>query len=1151
MNRKLLLILAALITTPLLLIAATGGFLLFTQSGAQWLFSRLQERELLSYQNIRGSIGQGLQIESLVIETTSNRISIRNIDADIALSHLLKAELHIDRLASSELSVLLKPQPEDSPPNVFDIKKLLLSEQPLIPVRLSLGQLTINQLLVKTQSEEYPLQNLNLTGQFDQHGIQHLALQLNHPWGHLKADGFAHLGPALRTNLNVDWSVRLPNEEIISGNTQLQGNKNQLLVSQQTSEDVASTIQLKVVDLFTQPKLDVKGQLDSLYLPSVSSTQLSHVQFKFKGTTEKLETSMKGNIRFQNLSDIGFDLLGTIDRQKIKVSQLALNTDAGVASFNGIMSWDEGKTSWRGTATSEAFAANQIHPLLPEKVNGALQITGSQSDQLQLEFSSQGLSGQFREFSFNSALSGHWQDNTLYLEQLNATVGESQLSLSGSAGADKLDAIISLDAPNIGFLSPGATGSLRLNGTLSGTPTLPNLQAQGEGVDLSFSGLSVAGFSFMLNLNQGLFKADGNHIDFNDLKYQSIQLDSASLMAEGNWKQPQLSVNAQNSKAALVMVSDTQFSPNQVSGAIKDLQLIIDNYGRWQLDNPATFQYHQTRGWSLTDLCLTEQASHLCTQAAANTNHLGFTLKGTQLPLSLLNMVAPLPVVLEGRLDIDALIEKTDGHLTGYSKLSQGSFKEPLLLFIDPSSKTPLSLNAVAAEVAIDGQRLTGQLSATINTSGSLNGQLNIDNLLAPDGPLNAEFNYDIPDLTPYTDISPTLGFTSGKLSGSLTVSGTRKNPVISTDTELNIPGLLIHPLAIEWHDVVVKIKTNPHRSTEIAASLRAGEGILQMNGQLTGRSSRDWAAKLNLSGDNILLIDQPDRRLIANPDLQVVATQDGIQVDGKMVIPEARLIIKPTSGKLAITEDARIHDENATAQQPALSVSASAEVIFGDRVHIEAYGLKTNLTGKMLLFRKARSALLGEGELDLVNGYYKAYGQDLKIDKGKLQFSGSIVRPTLDIKAQRVAGDVTAGLHVTGSIDNLQSRLFSSPALTDSEALSYIIRGKPLSESSSADKSLFSNAALSYAIGQSTSISTKIAQLAGLDELGIEAEQGIETLGFSLGKHLTPNLYVRYGIGVVDKVNKLFTQYQISEKLFLQSEIGEGQSIDLIYRVK
>ena len=98
-----------------------------------------------------------------------------------------------------------------------------------------------------------------------------------------------------------------------------------------------------------------------------------------------------------------------------------------------------------------------------------------------------------------------------------------------------------------------------------------------------------------------------------------------------------------------------------------------------------------------------------------------------------------------------------------------------------------------------------------------------------------------------------------------------------------------------------------------------------------------------------------------------------------------------------------------------ALCASASATT-----VRLSAFGLKTKLGGTLLVDQDEHQLGLS-GQLKLAAGSFRAYGQNLLIEKGEVTFSGPVDDPLVNIEAIRnpdsIADDVTRGraCHRTG----------------------------------------------------------------------------------------------------------------------------------------
>jgi translocation and assembly module TamB len=103
--------------------------------------------------------------------------------------------------------------------------------------------------------------------------------------------------------------------------------------------------------------------------------------------------------------------------------------------------------------------------------------------------------------------------------------------------------------------------------------------------------------------------------------------------------------------------------------------------------------------------------------------------------------------------------------------------------------------------------------------------------------------------------------------------------------------------------------------------------------------------------------------------------------------------------------------------------------------------------------------------QLTLLNATYKAYGQDLTIDKGQLLFAGDVRNTGVNITASRKASDwndkTIAYLNLTGMLTKPTSSVYTKPALNESDALAYLLTGGPLGKSTSSHAGILAKAAL------------------------------------------------------------------------------------------
>jgi len=275
--------------------------------------------------------------------------------------------------------------------------------------------------------------------------------------------------------------------------------------------------------------------------------------------------------------------------------------------------------------------------------------------------------------------------------------------------------------------------------------------------------------------------------------------------------------------------------------------------------------------------------------------------------------------------------------------------------------------------------------------------------------------------------------------------------------------------------------------------------------------------------------------------------------VAGELAIPTARIVMKevPESAQKP-SRDTVVHGEDGGENDQAnrRRIDLHLRTSLGDDVRFTGFGLTTGLEGAIQLRGGTHAPYTGQGRLDLVEGRYKAYGQELEIERGTLLFSGPLDDPMLDVRVVRRTTDVIAGIQLSGTPSRLRSEVFSEPPLDDAETLSYLLTGRPLSAATSAAEGDTLNQA-AFALGLSG---------AGLVASQVRAELGLETLTITgsgdasrlvAGKRLGNKLLIEYGYGLVDKLGTLLLRYDLNDRIVLESRSGTISTLDILYRAR
>ena len=195
----------------------------------------------------------------------------------------------------------------------------------------------------------------------------------------------------------------------------------------------------------------------------------------------------------------------------------------------------------------------------------------------------------------------------------------------------------------------------------------------------------------------------------------------------------------------------------------------------------------------------------------------------------------------------------------------------------------------------------------------------------------------------------------------------------------------------------------------------------------------------------------------------------------------------------------------------------------------------------------KPDATLNAKGSLD-IGGTYLAYGQILDIETGTINFSGPIENAGLNILATRNTSPVKAGVQITGNLRIPTVKLVSTPDVSDSDKLSWLILGQPLDNAGESGLAVLSLAASTIlSNGNSVPLQTRLARSAGLDSLNVSGS-GASTYSVSVGKRITPKLYLGYEKSLFGLLNIAKLTYNITKRISLVTRAGSDSAVDLLY---
>ncbi|BCX81630.1 translocation and assembly module TamB [Methylomarinovum caldicuralii] len=401
--------------------------------------------------------------------------------------------------------------------------------------------------------------------------------------------------------------------------------------------------------------------------------------------------------------------------------------------------------------------------------------------------------------------------------------------------------------------------------------------------------------------------------------------------------------------------------------------------------------------------------------------------------------------------------------------------------------------------------------------------------------------------LAPLQALVPRLESLEGRLQGETWIAGTWEHPRLRGRLDLTDAATTVADAGIRLEQVEIHA-TGTGERIAIRGGATSGGGSLRLTGIW---NPQDSLANLNLQGERFLAADLPQAKVRISPDLRLHAKGGKMEITGLVRVPEARLVMQKTllpgqePEMVTVSGDEVILGRPPPAKRPPLNLTARVRLVLGEAVFFEGYGIDSRLSGELLLTYRPPLPR-AEGTIRLVDGKFAAYGQKLAIDSGRIIFSGPIDNPAIDLRVRRRIRreGITVTLEVTGFAREPRIRIASDPPIKEEEALAWLLTGRSLKrlrqQNGGSGRQALVQAAASLGLGY--------LQDLGLGQIAqVEFEEGFLTLG----RYLTPTLYLGYAFDVFSGAGEMLVRYRLWRNLLLEGRAGQTRSVDLFYTLE
>jgi translocation and assembly module TamB len=905
------------------------------------------------------------------------------------------------------------------------------------------------------------------------------------------------------------------------------------------------------------PKLLLHGGFSGVRWPLIQRFTAETPQlFSAPSGTYRLEglwpysLAASGDLHVPDLDPMTVALQGALHKDHLRIDDLALGAFGGNAKLAGEARWapDEG---WSLAGAVKGFDPAELRPGFAGALDFDLAARGAPfSGKAELDVKIDRLTGKLRGTAASG--SGHvvrrGEDWTF--EDVRFRAGNTRLAINGALRTDALALDFSLDADNLALLAEGAKGELHASGKIAGTSAAPVVRLVAQGTGLEHGDLSIDKLSANIDVDWRGQRASHADVAISRLTFDERSLTQFNAMLDGTTASHTLKADALAGKSSLHVSGKGGFAEGAWRGVIDDLFIDDTANLNLQLDAPFAVVASAANG-RIEAMCLHGKVARLCGDAAWTNAGWNANADARNLPINTLTAGLTRNVEYQGTLNAKANVRSTNGEpFTGEARvdLVDAAIRHKLA-----SGRTDvITFGSGHVTMRAEPDHMTSELRLDAAQRGLIVGRMRADRTGTDMNawPLRGQLQMATGELGFITLYLPEIDRAAGHFDANLTFGGNVGRPTASgvlklANAELDLYQLNLAMRAVEMEARIVS------NSLEFTSSANAGAGKLASSGKIEWREGLPYG-DIRVDGENLRVVDVPEARIDASPDLDFRVAGRDIFVKGEVKIPLARIEPADLTNAVLPSADERLVGPTDEVAKDPFRVTSEITMTLGDNVTIETLGLSGHITGSITERTLPGEPSRATGELGVRDGQYRALARNLDIERGRLIFNGGLLAdPAIDIRAVKVYPDVKAGVNVRGSLREPRLTFFSEPSIPQSQIVSLILAGGGLQSVQDQGRGAGNNAGSQEAAGQAAAIlASQLGNRLGIPDISVESDLSNET-SLVLGKYLSPRLYVSYGVSLTEVISTFKMRYTLDDHWTVKTEAGKERAADLVFTIE
>ncbi|WP_215810564.1 autotransporter assembly complex protein TamB [Vibrio alginolyticus] len=963
----------------------------------------------------------------------------------------------------------------------------------------------------------------------------------------------------------LDASVKQADAKGQKLSLSVSGSVGDLSLNATLSELVQAEIKGDIQLLKTQLPFDVEIKNVQAQWPlfGQSDYQVSVPSLAAKGSLDDYEVALETKASGKDIPAVDVALNGKGTLEQIDLESLVVKTLGGELSGKVMANW-AAPINWQADLNLKNIQPGLQWKEAEGDISGNLSTSGSLTEQggWQVSLPKLDIDGILRGYPLNvegqleaSDKNGKGEDIQLTTQGLALSHGPNQLSAKG-----KIDKQILMDVevnfPDFAKSVPDLAGKMQGKVALRGSLKEPDIN-----LDLA---LNQINWQQQANVETITLKGDVKPLPApkanisliaNNITYDDIKVDSADLEVSGDEKLHQLTLDVVSDlvSTSLEIEGTFQQKPEMIwDGALRRLTL-SSQQGPWALQKSTAVKVNidkqianvQAHCWlqAESSVCLTEDISvGKSGQAKLAINDFDFDQ---------IKQFLPPETKLQGSVNAQAFAKwapEKKPEVTLSVNMPKGQVEQAL------EQPIKVGWESFNFKAALAKDKLDAEWLFDVKDNGDLSGKVSLLNVSSEKPTIDGKVSLSTFHLDFLAPLIGEYSLFKANMNTDLAISGDVMHPKVNGQfliDQMKLQGE-VTPIDINSGQVVINFKGH---QADLDAGILTPDGELNVTGDADWQDLQNWRTKARVFAKELNVDLPPMVKIKVEPDMTIDVTPQLAKIEGDINLPWGRIVVEelPPSA-VGVSSDTVILDKNLqpvddVAAMP-FDVETNINIKIGDDFQLAAFGLKGGLKGNLNVTQKDKGPFI-VGEVNVVDGSYRSFGQDLLIKEGKILMNGPPDQPYLSIKAIRnpdnTQDDVIAGVQVSGPASDPSIEIFSEPAMNQANALSYLLRGQDID--GEAGGNAMTTTLIGLSLAKSGRVVGEIGEAFGVQDLQLDTAGSGDDSQVTVSGYILPGLQVKYGVGIFNSLGEFTVRYRLMQDLYLEAVSGVDSAVDLLYQ--